>query len=205
MDKNGVKLICFEFCGEKFAFNMDYLVEIVQIQSSDITPFYSHIPLLRGKWDYRERTIYVIDLRDLFELENGSGVFPDRNDIGELQEGHTEAAQQEGGPPTTDSLKKSASKSILVVRIRDQLFGLLTDTVLQVAPLTVFYEYPNMISTLPKRYFGGVAIMNAELILILTIEEFVNEYELNILLEEVGSTKEEGKKVRRVEGKPSTS
>jgi chemotaxis signal transduction protein len=151
MAEEGVQLVCFELCGEKFAFNMDYLVEIIQTEYSKITPFSSPIPLLRGKWDYRKKTIYIIDLRDFFGLENGS-----------------------------DS-PSDCTKSILVVKIRDQIFGLLTDGILQVVSLGVFYEYPDMISTLSKRYFAGVTIIHSELVLILAIEEFINDYELDSL------------------------
>jgi chemotaxis signal transduction protein len=151
MAEEGVQLVCFELCGEKFAFNMDYLVEIIQTQYSELTPFSSPIPLLRGKWDYRKKTIYIIDLRDFFGLENG---FDSPSDC---------------------------TKSILVVKIRDQIFGLLTDAILQVVPLGVFYEYPDMISTLSKRYFAGVTIIHSELVLILAIEEFINDYELDSL------------------------
>jgi chemotaxis signal transduction protein len=151
MAEEGVQLVCFERCGEKFAFNMDYLVEIIQAQYSELTPFSSPIPLLRGKWDYRKKTIYIIDLRDFFGLGNGS-----------------------------DS-PSDCTKSILVVKIRDQIFGLLTDGILQVVSLGVFYEYPDMISTLSKRYFAGVTIIHSELVLILSIEEFINDYELDSL------------------------
>lgn len=151
MAEEGVQLVCFELCGEKFAFNMEYLVEIIETQYSMITPFYSPIPFLRGKWDYREKTIYIIDLRDFFDLGNGFGSSSD----------HT--------------------KSILVVKIREQFFGLLTDTVLQVVPLGVFYEYPDMVSTLSKRYFAGMTTIQSELVLILAIENFINDYELDSL------------------------
>ena len=180
MKENEAKLVCFEFCGEKFAFSMEYLVEIVQIQESDVTPFFSPLPLLRGKWNYREKTIDVIDLRDFFGLANGVGASSKLKHSGELQEEPSEAVHQQLHPE--DSEKETPSKSILVVKIREQVFGLLTDTVLQVIPLGAFYEYPNMISTLPKRYFAGVTIINTELVLILAIEEFINDYELGILL-----------------------
>mgnify|MGYP001228243371 CR=1 FL=1 len=166
MNANGVKLVCFELCGEKFAFNMDYLVEIVQIQFAEITPFFSHVPLLRGKWNYRERTIDVIDLRDFFDLEKRLGASSLLT---------SEAVQPEEEKLAEDSRSEHPSKSMLVVKIREQLFGLLTDAVLQVVPLGVFYEYPGMISTLPKRYFAGITIIKAELVLILAIEEFIND------------------------------
>jgi chemotaxis signal transduction protein len=178
MEENGVKLVCFEFCAEKFAFNMDYLVEIVQIQPADITPFFSHSPLLRGKWTYRKRTIAIIDLRDFFGLGERGGlalVLPAAEGQGENVSAGKAPAESahsknfEHAPP---------SKSVLVVNIRGQTFGILTDTVLYVVPLGVFYEYPGMISTLPKKYFAGITIINGEVILILAIEEFINGHEL---------------------------
>jgi chemotaxis signal transduction protein len=155
MDENGVKLVCFEICGEKFAFNTDYLVEIVQVQHTDITPFFSPIPMIREKWNYRGTLVYIIDIRDVFGLE--------------------------------DSLGKT-EYSVLVVKIQERIFGLLTDAVLQVRPLAVFYEYPNMISTLPRRYFAGVTIIDAELVLLLAIEEFIKDYELDALLSRIGES-----------------
>jgi chemotaxis signal transduction protein len=185
MNENGVKLVCFELCGEKFAFNMDYLVEIVQVRYSDITPFFSPIPVIRGEWNYRARTVYIIDLREFFGLENTLVSPSDSGLVGGLQEQDPKVVQQGGDVPPEDSLKKTPAKSVLVVRIREQIFGLLTDTVLQVVPLVVFYEYPGMISTLPKRYFAGVTIIATELVIILAIEEFINDYELDTLLSRI--------------------
>jgi len=182
MDEGGVKLVCFELCGEKFAFSMEYLVEIVQTQDSDITPFCSHIPLLRGKWGYRERTVNVIDLRDFFGLENSFGLSSNLKLAGELQGDSSKVIQREGDVLSEDSTGENPGKSILIVKIRERIFGLLTDAVLQVVPLGIFYEYPDMISTLSKRYFAGVTIINSELVLILAIEEFINDYELDSLL-----------------------
>lgn len=163
MDENGVKLACFEICGEKFAFNMDFLVEIVQVQYTDITPFFSPVPIVRGKWEYRDTFVYIIDVRDMFGLED-------------------KMPNEQNGAADENVVPEQSSKNVLVVKIHDQIFGLLTDMVSQMQPLTAFYEYPNMISTLPKRYFAGVTTINAELVLILAIEEFINDDELEILL-----------------------
>ncbi len=174
--------MCFELCGEKFAFNTDYLVEIVQAQDFNITPFFSPVPLLRGKWNYREKTVYVIDLRDFFGLENGFELSSQFKLSEGLEEEHSNIVQSGEDALSESSIQENPLKSILVVNIRGQIFGLLTDAVLQVVPLGIFYEYPSMISTLPKRYFAGVTIMNTELVLILAIEEFINTYELDSLL-----------------------
>jgi chemotaxis signal transduction protein len=166
MDENGVKLVCFEYWGAKFAFNMDYLVEIAQVAAADITPCFSPNPLLRGQWNYRRRTVDFIDLRDFFGLEQrgedvaGNGRLPIETD---------------GETLAQETTQKNPLKSILVVKIREQLFGLLTDAVLRVVPLGVFYEYPGMISTLPKKYFAGITIIQAEVVLILAIEEFIHD------------------------------
>ena len=162
MDENGVQLVCFTICGQKYAFNMDALVEIVQVQHTEIVPFFAPVPIIRGKWDYRGNLLYIIDLRDFFGLEEQS---PGRE--GAL--GH-------------ETFTPPASKNVLVVRIGEQIFGLLTDTVSQMQMLTMFYEYPVMISTLPRRYFAGVTSINAELVLLLAIENFINANELESLL-----------------------
>ena len=148
MDENSVKLVCFEICGEKFAFNMEFLVEIVQVQETEITPFFSPLPIIRGKWDYRGETVYIIDIRDFFRLEC-----------------HRKDENVADGSVS----KELPSKSVLVVNIQKRNLGLLTDAVLQVVPLAEFYEYPSMISTLPKRYFAGVTVIDAELVLLLAI------------------------------------
>ncbi len=181
MDKQEIKLVCFELCGEKFAFNMDYLVEIVQVQESTITPVFSSIPFLRGKWHYRDNIIYIIDLREFFGLSNGFGALWQGQLLGKSQEKHAQATQPDGDTHSQDAPLENPSKNILVVNIREHIWGLLTDTVLQVVPLGLFYEYPTMISTLPKRYFSGVTIINAEIVLILSIEELLNPYEIESL------------------------
>lgn len=176
MDENRVQLIYFEICGEKFAFNMEYLVEIVEATQSEITPFFSPVPMIRGMWDYRGNSLYVIDLRDFFGLEKLPG--------GKIKD--SQVSFESRPYYTIDSFEgkdnKNLPKSILVINIRGKMFGLLTDTVLQVVPLIDLYEYPDMISTLPKKYFAGVTLIDSELVLLLAIQEFINEYELDALL-----------------------
>ena len=170
MDENGVQLVCFTICGQKYAFNMDYLVEIVQVQHTEITPFFAPVPIVRGKWEYRGKRVYIIDVRDFFGLET-----PD---------------QARERVLVYKTLPATTAKNVLVVRVGEQIFGLLTDTVSQMQTLAVFYEYPTMISTLPRRYFAGVTIINAELVLLLAIENFINEDELESLLSMEGDLEE---------------
>ncbi len=162
MDEDRVQLVYFEIHGETFAFHMEHLVEIVQTTQTDITPYFAPIPMIRGTWEYRGESLYVIDLQEFFGLEGGSKRQPDD---------HNEVTQQ------------TLPKSMLVIRIHEQMFGLLTDTVLQVVPLHDFYEYPEMISTLPKRYFAGITHIDSQLVVLLDIQELINEYELETLRE----------------------
>lgn len=174
MDDQKVRLVCFELCGEKFAFDTKYLVEIVQTHYAEITPCFTPVPLVRGTWNYRDKSLYVIDLRDFLGLEKqeqgavkpGSSGNPRQNERSE-EEHH----------PSEDA----ATKSIVIVNIQDHLFGLLTDMVVQVVPFGVFYEYPDLISTLPKRYFAGITVIKTELVILLAIEKFLTEDELQSL------------------------
>ncbi len=162
MDENGVQLVCFTICGQKYAFNMDYLVEIVQVQLTEITPFFAPVQIIRGKWDYRGELVYIIDVRDFFCLD--------------------EQALTQGKKLAHEIMPSPTSKNVLVVRVGERIFGLLTDTVSQMQTLAMFYEYPAMVSTLPRRYFAGLTIINAELVLLLEIENFINGNELESLL-----------------------
>ncbi len=164
MDENGVQLACFEIGAEKFAFNMEYLVEIVQVRQTKITPYCSPVPIIRGQWDYRGASVYLIDVREFFGLKE--------------RESFSEANNESEEDVTT---QEPVAKNILVVKIQEHIFGLLTDAVLQMQSLSELYEYPTMVSTLPRRYFAGVTIINAELVLLLAIEEFINTHELDIL------------------------
>jgi chemotaxis signal transduction protein len=159
MDEDRVQLVYFKIHGETFAFHMEYLVEIVQTMQADITPFFAPIPMIRGRWDYRGASLYVIDLHDFFGLDE----------------------RAEGQRDNFDTQQHELPKSMLVIRIREQVFGLLSDTVLQVVPLRDFYEYPEMISTLPKRYVAGITRIDSQLVLLLDIQELINEYELEAL------------------------
>ena len=171
MEESGVQLLCFELCGEKFAFNLDNLVEIVRIQPGEITPWYSPVPIIRGKWNYRGQTLCVIDMREFFGLETPAAT--------RMQEAGTHDLEQERG-----------TKSILVVMIQNRLFGMLTDRVLQMQPLIQYYEYPALISTLPRRYFAGISMREAELVLLLAIEDFVRDYEWETLSQELPASVE---------------
>lgn len=184
MADNRIRLICFDICGEKFAFNMEYLVEIVQAQQSEITPFFSPLPILRGKWDYRGSSLYIIDLRDFFGFEERSSkpIFAKTKEGINGTQMSSENEQYQRADFPEESIKEDHSKSMLVVKIHERMFGLLTDAVLQVLPLVDFYEYPNMLSTLPGRYFAGVTIIESELVVLLAIQEFIKEYELDALL-----------------------
>jgi chemotaxis signal transduction protein len=179
---NGVKLVCFEICGEKFAFNMKSLVEIVQVQDTEITPFFSPIPIIRGKWNYRGGTVYIIDIRDFFRLECH------RTHIPRSSKNQREERAATDNSSSGDSSQEPPSKSVLVVNIQERKLGLLTDAVLQVVSLASFYQYPSMISTLPKRYFAGVTVIDAELVLLLEIEEFVKDYEFDALFGQIGES-----------------
>ena len=59
---------------------------------------------------------------------------------------------------------------------------------LQVVSLGTFYEYPSMISTLPKRYFAGVTLIDDELVLLLAIEGFIKDYEFDALFGQIGES-----------------
>lgn len=171
MEESGVQLLCFELCGEKFAFNLDSLVEIVRIQPGELMPWYSPVPIIRGMWNYRGQSLCVIDVREFFGLETPAAT--------RMQEAGTYDLEQERG-----------TKSMLVVAIRNRLFGLLTDKVLQMQPLIQYYEYPALVSTLPRRYFAGISMREAELVLLLAIEDFVRDYEWDILAEELNAQAE---------------
>jgi len=166
MEESGVQLLCFELCGEKFAFNLDYLVEIVRIQPGEMTRWYSPVPIIRGKWNYRGQSLYVIDVREFFGLETPAAT--------RMQEAGTYDLEQERG-----------TKSMFVVTIRDRLFGMLADRVLQMQPLIQYYEYPTLVSTLPRRYFAGISMREGELVLLLAIDDFVRDYEWESLSEQL--------------------
>ena len=183
MEENSVQLVCFEICGEKFAFSMDYLVEIVQIHQIEMTPCLLPIPIIQGTWNYRGTTVFLIDIRDFFGLDDNINKATFSPAISDKQQ------ETKTGAPA-EVITDQSSQSVLVVKIREQVFGLLTDAVLQVLPLTSFYEYPNMVSTLPRKYFAGVAVVNNELVLLLAIEEFLKEYELDALLSRIGEPDE---------------
>ncbi|MDY0092683.1 MAG: chemotaxis protein CheW [Candidatus Vecturithrix sp.] len=180
MNENGVRLVCFEICGEKFAFNMDFLVEIVQVDQADIRPFFSSIPLIRGFWTYRGQTVYLIDFRDFFGLGNVSVTLAQKRLL------RSGAEQEEETQKKTE--QTHIVYNVLVVRIRGHIFGLYADAVLQVASLLSFYEYPMMISTLPRRYFAGVTVVRTELVLVLALEELINEYEFETELSRIGES-----------------
>lgn len=177
MNENGVRLVCFEISGEKFAFNMDFLVEFVQVQQSEITPFFSSIPVIRGFWNYRGKTIYLLDVHDFFG-------FPETAEMAaEELLPHEEEHQEKG---ERKHLKKEhIGRNILVIKIRERIFGLLVDTVLQVVPLITFYEFPGMITTLPRRYFAGVTLVDSDLVILLALEELINEYEFEAELSRI--------------------
>ena len=178
MNENGVQLVCFEICGEKFAFSMDFLIEIIQVHQADITPFFSSIPIIRGFWMYRGKTVYLLDVRDFFGLADAAETMTQKRFPRSSPE--QEEEEQKRTEPT------NGVYSILVVRIREHIFGLYTDAVLHVAPLLSFYEYPLLISTLPRRYFAGVTVVGTELVLLLALEELINEYELEVELSRIG-------------------
>ena len=177
MNENGVRLVCFEIGDEKFAFSMDFLVEIVQVQQSDITPFFSSIPVIRGYWNYRGKTVYLLDVHDFFGVSDP--VETTVQGSAPLRIEHQEKGEQKRPK------KEHIVRNVLVVNIHERIFGLLVDTVLQVVPLITFYEYPMMITTLPRRYFAGVTIVDSDLVVLLALEELINEYEFEAELSRI--------------------
>lgn len=182
MSEQGIRLVCFELCGEKFAFNMEYLIEIVEIQAHDVIPCVTPVPLVRGTWKYRKHSIYVIDIREFFGLtedeQQAEHTSPEHLEETVTADKHE---RKEGQQEEAENQKRESLKSMLAIRIREQVFGLLTDTVLEVIPLGGFYEFPDLITTLPKRYLAGIIIVDAELVILLALENFINEYEFDSL------------------------
>lgn len=174
MDDQKVRLVCFELCGEKFAFDAEYLVEIVQADSAEITPYYTPVPVVRGTWNYRDTSLYVIDLREFFGLEGQATNAVKAVPLNKPQQ--NEPPEEEDQQPA-----KAPTKSMVIVNIREHLFGLLTDLVVQVFPFEVLYEYPDLISPLPRRYFAGITLMDAELVILLAIDKFLDDHELQSL------------------------
>ncbi|MBD3306220.1 hypothetical protein GF339_07510 [candidate division KSB3 bacterium] len=162
MHENSIRLACFEICGEKFAFNMEDLLEIVEVVPEEIHPMSSPNPLLLGTWDYRGTLLYILDLRKFFGLTEDTSA------------AHLPKTQQH----------KPDCQEVLVVNVQEHRFGLLVDAVLQVAPLGTFYDYPPMVSTLPRRYIAGVTPIGADLVLLVALEELLNDYGLHTVLTE---------------------
>ena len=162
MNEPVVRLVCFELCGEAFAFNMEHLIEIVQIRPSEITPCSTPVPFVRGSWIYRATPIYIIDVREFFHLTGAK-------------------SSVHASTPHEPASKEKRDKSMLVVQIHGRVVGIFSDAVLQVVPLGIFYEYPDMISTLPRQYFAGIIRIRETLALVLAIDELVSEYDLELL------------------------
>jgi len=93
---------------------------------------------------------------------------------------------QEEGTQKSPKKEQHRVRNILIIKICERIFGLLVDTVLQVVPLITFYEYPIMITTLPRRYFAGVTLVGNDLVVLLALEELVNEYEFEAELSRIG-------------------
>ena len=184
MNEPVVRLVCFELCGEAFAFNMEHLIEIVPIRASEISPCFTPVPFVRGSWMYRTQPIPVIDVREFFQLSDTQSSqvssLLSATPLSQLADnGSALSGQQENQSVHASTEKRD--KSMLVVRIRDHVLGIFCDTVLQVVPLGIFYEYPDFISTLPRQYFAGIIRIRESLALVLAIDELVSDYELELL------------------------
>lgn len=185
MNESVVRLVCFELCGEAFAFNMEHLIEIVQIRASEITRCFTPIPFVRGTWMYRDTPIYVIDLREFFDLTPrvDSHMLSVENQV------FSRAGEDPAIPQSNEDgnhrniVKEKRDNSMLVIRVRECVLGIFTDVVLQVVPLGMFYEFPDLISTLPRRYIAGIIRIRDALALVLAIEELLGEYEIQALLD----------------------
>lgn len=184
MKEQVVRLVCFELCGQAFAFNMDNLIEIVQIRASEITPCFTPVPVVRGTWMYREKPIYVIDLREFFNL-NGHPLTKSlamESETIEHPEEDEPDVQSEGESEPSQILTEKRENSMLVIQVRGHILGMFTDSVLQVVPLGMFYEFPDLISTLPRRYFAGIIRVRNTLALVMALEELLSEYAIESLL-----------------------
>ncbi len=185
MNEPVVRLVCFELCGEAFAFNMEHLIEIVQIRASEITPCSTPVPFVRGSWVYRTIPIYIIDVREFFHLTGKQQSPVHKPTPYEPTYSHIvndgEILTGQNDKQALPAPKEKRDKSMLVVQIHGSVLGIFSDAVLQVVPLGVFYEYPDMISTLPRQYFAGIIRVRKALAFVLAIDELVSEYELELL------------------------
>jgi chemotaxis signal transduction protein len=185
MNESAVRLVCFELCGEAFAFNMEHLIEIVQIRASEITPCFTPVPFVRGTWMYRETPVYVIDLREFFDLtlSPSTQMPPSENHVSPHADEEPATPQSAEEGDHRNAAREKRDKSMLVIRVRESVLGIFTDAVIQVVSLSVFYEYPDLISTLPRRYIAGIIRVRNTLALVLAIEELLGEYEIQALLD----------------------
>jgi len=148
-------LVYFDIRQNKFAVKMRALVEV--IPGVDYREEPSAVPIIRGKWSYRGKEIFIIDLKEFFGL----------------------------GPPFEEASprgKKFSDKgSLLILKIRGRLMGLLVDQVHKVVASKKIYPYPPMASTLEGRYFEGVAKIQNDLVIVLNEQNLVDDRELEVL------------------------
>ena len=185
INEKGVRLVCFTLCGEMFAFDMEYLIEIVQARPSEIQPVITPVPLVRGRWYYRDVPVYVIDFRKFFHLEEQTQPLLSSPPLSQIDNDSSALTVHHAA-----NEQKNTAKSMLLVRIRSQIFALLSDTVLKVVPLETFYEYPDFISTLPRRYFAGITRVHNRLAIMLTVDGLLQDDEIESLVSAEGSFQE---------------
>jgi chemotaxis signal transduction protein len=134
---------------------------------------------------YRETPVYVIDLREFFDLVQSpsSQMHSSENHVS-LHADEEPAAPQSGEDGNhQDAVREKRDKSMLVIRVHEYVLGIFTDAVIQVVSLSMFYEYPDLISTLPRRYIAGIIHVRDTLALVLAIEKLLGEYEIQALLD----------------------
>lgn len=145
-------LLYFDIGEDKFAIKTDSLIEVIPMV--EYQKNYSPVLIVRGKWVYRGKEIFIMDLKEFLGLE-------------------VESAPE---------IKKPSSKgSVLILNLRGKLIGLLVDRVYNIVAPRKVYPYPQMVSTLEGRYFEGISKIYDELVIILDEQNLLDNHELEVL------------------------
>lgn len=149
-------LLYFGIRHDKFAVKMQSVVKVVSEIKYEES--YLSVPIICGKWPYRGKEIFLIDLKRFLEQKQ---TFRNTS-LSEIE-------------------RPSDKESIVILNVRGQMMGLLVDRVCGVASPRKVYAYPYMASMLENRYFEGIAKINDDLVIILSEQNLIDDRELELL------------------------
>lgn len=177
------KMVTFSLSEKDYAIDITNVKEIVRASNFTFVP--NVLPFVVGVYNLRGDIIPIIDMKLFFNMGNSSTVTEKTlsdvkvqasANVSTAEEKNTEGEKKEGAPAAKKS-QKSLLKSLVIITLEDQTFGIIVDSIDKVVGVqksTIRPPHP-LFSDVNIKYISGVVESNKRLYILLDIERIFSK------------------------------